>query len=138
MIHAMTNGLRGALLAISVLVAAWFGIGVLQARDTAHATQNLSSGGRLSQARAHQTASELRDAGFLNPDRQVEILRGQLYLNQGNEPAARSLLIRLVKAEPDNLNAWIWLARASVHDLKWFYSAAFRIRQLVPPVPAAR
>lgn len=132
-----SRGVRAGAVVVAVAIAAWFGIGVLQARDTSRATAGLS-GARLTPAQARRTASLLHDAGFLNPDRQVDVLRAQLYLNQGNERAARSLLIRVVRAEPDNLGAWISLARASVHDVRWFYAAAYRIRYLVPPVRSGR
>jgi hypothetical protein len=71
----------------------------------------------------------------LNPDREVDVLRAQLERDQGNLGGARAILDRVVLKEPDNLDAWIWLARSSVGDPKDFYTAAYRVRQLVPPVP---
>jgi hypothetical protein len=129
---------RAAVLAVAVVTGAWFAVGALQARDTRRATAILASGGRLSPASARHTSSLLDGAGFLNPDRQVDVLRAQLDLGQGHELAARSILKRVVVSEPDNLQAWVWLARASVGDLKDFYAAAYRIRQLVPPARPLR
>ena len=123
---------------LAAVVVAWFAIGAVQAIDTSRASNLVSPGSRLSPAAARHAGSLLSSAGFLNPDRSVDVLRSQLDLEQGRPVAARNRLIGLVRSEPDNLDAWIWLARASVGDLRWFYAAAYRIRQLVPPVPAAR
>jgi predicted Zn-dependent protease len=120
-------------LAIALAVAAWFAIGVHQARDVAQATSILAGGGPLRGAQARHASAALHSAAFLNPDRQVDVLRARVYLARGNEAAARTLLGRVVAAEPDYLDAWIWLARSSVGDLKDFYAAAYRIRQLVAP-----
>ena len=55
-----------------------------------------------------------------------------------SQAAARATLKRVVSDESSYLEAWIWLARASVGDLRDFYAAAFRIQQLTPPVRRSR
>jgi hypothetical protein len=124
---------RIALVAVAVLVAAWFALGVRQAHDTSRAMAIVSAG-RPSPAQAKHASELLNAAAFLNPDHQVDVLRARLDLVRGDEPAARALLKRVVAGERFYLDAWIWLARASVGDLRDFYAAAYRIRQLVPPV----
>jgi hypothetical protein len=124
---------RIALVAVAVLVAAWFALGVRQARDTSRAAAIVSAG-RPSPTQAKHASELLNAAAFLNPDRQVDVLRARLDLVRGDEPAARTILKRVVVGERFYLDAWIWLARASVGDLRDFYAAAYRIRQLVPPV----
>jgi predicted Zn-dependent protease len=128
---------RIAALALALAAAAWFAIGVRQAHDLGHAT-SIVSGGRLSASQARRASDLLHSASFLNPDRQVDVLRARVYLGRGNEPEARTLLRRVVAAEPEYLDAWIWLAHASVGDLKDFYAAAFRVTQLVRPARGAR
>jgi predicted Zn-dependent protease len=124
-----------ALAAFAAVVAAWFAMGIRQAHDTDAATAILSANPRLTAAQARHATDLLQAARFLNPDRQVAVLRAQVDAARGDLRGARRILKRVVASEPDNLVAWIALARASVGDLKDFYAAAYRIRQLVPPVP---
>ncbi len=126
-----------ALVVVFALAAtAWFSIGVRQAEDTSQASTIVSSGAPISAAQASQASRLLDAAAFLNPDRVIDALRAQLEQDRGDLGAARTILKRLIKAEPDNLAAWLGLARASVHDLRDFYAAAFAIRHLAPAVPA--
>lgn len=134
----MTRLVPIALAAFAAVVVAWFALGVRQAQDSDAANAILSANGRLTPAQARKAADLLRAAGFLNPDRQVDVLRAQLDLVRGNSAGARRILKRVVTTESSNLQAWIWLAKASVGDLRDFYAAAYRIRQLVPPVPQPR
>ena len=127
--------MRIASLALALVVTAWFALGVRQAIETSDAGAIVAAGARLSPARAQHAAQLLRSAAFLNPDRQVDVLRARADLGRDRRAVARAILERVVASEPDNLEAWIWLARSSVGDLRGFYAAAFRIRQLVPPVP---
>jgi predicted Zn-dependent protease len=124
------------LLVVGALVAtAWFALSVHQAVDTDRATALITS---------HASAAELRRAerlldaaGTLNPDRSVDILRAQLDTDRGDLRGARRIIKRVVASEPDNLEAWLTLARASVHDLRDFYAAAFAIHHLIAPVHRA-
>ena len=127
--------MRVVVLVLAVVAAAWYVLGIRQAQGVNRASSIVSSAGRLDPPRARHASQELRSAAFLNPDRQVAVLRAQLRYDQGDLAGARAILKRVVLSEPDNLQAWILLARASVGDLKDFYAAAYRIRQLVPPVP---
>lgn len=125
---------RIGVLALALVAAAWFAIGVRQARDTSRAASIVSGGAHISASEAHRASDLLSAAAFLNPNRQIDVLRAQVALSRGNEPAARAILKRVVRAEPQYLDAWIWLARASLKDLRDFYFAAYRIKLLVPPV----
>lgn len=127
--------MRVAVLVLAVLAAAWYVLGIRQAQDTNRADAIISSAGRLSAAEAHHASQLLHSAGFLNPDRKVAVLRAELLREQGDLRGSRAILRRVVLSEPDNLQAWIQLAYSSPGDPKDFYAAAYRIRQLVPPVP---
>jgi len=121
--------------ALALVASAWYVIGIRQAHDINRASAIVSSGARLSSAQARHAAALLHDAKFLNPDRQVDLLGAQLNRDQGNLRGARTILKRVVASEPDNLLAWVSLAESSVGDLKDFYAAAYRLRQLAPSVP---
>jgi hypothetical protein len=119
----------------ALALCAWFAIGIRQGHDTDAAGAIITGTSRLDPAQARQAAGLLQSAKLLNPDTQVDVLRAELDLGQGRTLAARRILESVVAKEPDNAVAWEWLARASVNDRREFFLAAFRIRQLVPPVP---
>jgi predicted Zn-dependent protease len=128
---------RGALLALALMMAAWFALGIRQAQDTNRASALVSPGARLTASQARKASDLLDAAGFLNPDRQVEVLRAELRADQGDLSGARSILKGVVRTEPQNLAAWLALARSSAGDVTDFYAAAYAIHHLVPPVPPA-
>lgn len=129
---------RGLALGLALVACAWFVIGIRQAHAVDQATGIVSPGSSLTAADAHHASDLLSSARFLNPDRQVDVLRAEVDAGRGDLPAAREILKQVVKAEPDNLSAWLALAKASVHDTRDFYAAAFAIHTLVPPVPVRR
>jgi predicted Zn-dependent protease len=122
--------LRLALLAGAVIVAAWFGLGWVQARDTGRA-QTLIGAPRLSGAGVRDAESLLNTAGTLNPDRTVDITRAQLYVKLGDPARAVTLLEQITRAEPLNLEAWRQLSIAAftpprTPDRKRVAAQAFR------------
>ena len=131
-----TRFLTVALAIVAAIAAAWFAVAIRQATDLSQASTLVTGTSRLAPSQTRHARALLQSAGQLNPDTQVDILRGELDLGQGDRAAARRILERVVAQEPDNAVAWEWLARASPGDLREFYAAAFRIRQLVPPVPS--
>jgi hypothetical protein len=125
--------LRALLALLAVIVCAWFAIGVRQARDLDHATALLAAGPRISHRHAEQVASLLASARLLNPDRQVDVLRGQLADERGDRLAAERILRRVVAAEPMNAVAWVQLARSATNAATLRLAFA-RLSVLVPPV----
>ena len=122
-------------IAVALAIAAWFAIGARQAIDTDKAASIISSPSPLTLARAAHASSLLHDAGWLNPDREVDILKGRLLLRDGNPAAARAALLTVAKAEPPNAAAWAAFGSASADDRQGFLLALARINALVPPVP---
>lgn len=127
--------LRAAVLAVALVACAWFAIGVRQGNATRDAAALLDGSTRLPAAKARHAAALLHDAGQLNPDLQVDVMRGQLALQQGDTTRSRRILQDVVRSEPENLNGWIWLARSSSADPVTFRRALRRARALVPAVP---
>lgn len=118
----------------AALICAWFALGIRQANDLSQATAIVSATSRPSPDRAQRAASLLHSAGSLNPDRMVDIVRAQLDIAEGRLRSARSTLLRVVAAEPENVVAWTTLARAAVRAPRLFYVAAIHVRELAPPV----
>jgi predicted Zn-dependent protease len=128
-----TGALRLLIAALAVVVCAWFALGVRQAHDLAQATRIIAAG-NLDPVHARQASGLLDGAATLDPDSTVEIMRGYLHLEQGDLPGARKVLLPVVHDEPQNIAAWLALARASLGDLKVgeaAYSALARLRPAV-------
>ena len=116
----------------ALLVAAWFAVGARQALDTSRAAAIAGSSARLDAAQARRADSLLRDAAFLNPDHEVQLLRAQVALAHGERARARQLAASVTRAEPQNAQAWVLLARAS--SRAGFFRALKHVAALVPPV----
>jgi hypothetical protein len=119
--------------AAAVAASAWFVLGVRQARDIGAATAIVSGGSHLSTAQARRANSLLSDAGTLNPDTQVDLLRAQVALGRDERREALKIIRRVNAREPDNIQGWLWLEHAAP-DLTTFYVAAYHILILEPKV----
>jgi predicted Zn-dependent protease len=106
---------RWAMVMGAAVVAAWFGLGWVQARDLGRATA-LISAGKLSAGRAGTAASLLNTAGRLNPDRSVDIARAQLLDDRHELAPALRIMKEVTAAEPLNLEAWRELGVVATHD----------------------
>jgi hypothetical protein len=118
---------RGLLLAFALAGCAWFAVGVRQARDTARAVDAIPPHARLDSASAARAASLLSAAGWLNPDRQVDVLRGQLALDENDPARAERILAQVTKAEPQNLSAWLLMSEATLHRDPPTFALAIRM-----------
>jgi predicted Zn-dependent protease len=123
---------RIGLAVAALLVTAWFALGVYQSRALSHA-RSAGSGGRLTAAQARHADNLLHDAATLNPDRTVDVLRAQVALARGDAARARKILNGVVRREPQDLDAWIALARASTNDVRQRQLALLDILKLAPP-----
>ncbi len=94
-------------------MAAWFALGVRQAVSTDRATAIIDTGRPLVRNQARRADALLAAGGFLNPDRQVTLLRSQVALASGDRSRARQLAASVTRSEPLNAEAWAQLARSS-------------------------
>jgi predicted Zn-dependent protease len=136
MIHGMTVAVRIALVALAVVVAAWFGLGWSQDHQTQRATALVAGGGRLTAHQVRDARSALDSAGTLNPDRAVAVLRGELAIDQGNYVDAIRTLSGVTTSEPLNLTAWaeLGIAAAKAGDRALLAVAGRHIAILIPRV----
>ncbi len=125
-----------ALLVVALGVAAWFAVGIRQAVSTDRASAIITASGTLKPGQARHAESLLSAAAFLNPDRQVNLLRSQAALEQGDLSRARRLAVTVTRNEPLNAEAWAQLARASRSAA--FAAALRHVTELVPPVKPQR
>jgi predicted Zn-dependent protease len=129
---------HAAVLVLALLACAWFVLGIRQAHELASAASIVSQQRPPTAAQARTAGSQLRSAAELNPDLEVDVLRGRLALARGNPPAARRILESVTRREPQNLEAWLWLARASAGAPATFQLAVARFHQLLPHVRPTR
>lgn len=127
---------RYPLALLALLVAAWFGVSWYQAQQTGKASALVNAGGRLSAAQEREARDALNAAGNLNPDLMVEVLRGQLALDQGRYRTAIRVLGSVTAREPLNLTAWaeLGIAAAKAGDSQALATAGRHIAILIPPV----
>jgi predicted Zn-dependent protease len=132
----MTVAVRIALVAVAVVVAAWFGLAWNQDHQTQRATALVAGGGRLTASQAREARSALDSARTLNPDRAVQTLRGELAIDQGDYVDAIRLLSGVTAREPLNLTAWaeLGIAAAKTGDRALLAVAGRHIAVLIPRV----
>lgn len=120
---------------IALAACVWFALGVRQAVSLSRAEAIIDAHPFTNAARASEVESLLNEAATLNPDRQVAIARTQILLERRHELAARRTITAVTRAEPQNVEAWIWLAHASGTDPNLFRYALQRVRDLEPLGP---
>jgi hypothetical protein len=123
-----------ALAAIGALVvAAWFYVGTRQTSDLAGAGAIANAAGsHLSAADARRARSLLHSAAFLNPDRQVDLVRSRVALKSGDQPLAYRLASSVTRAEPMNALAWEYAFQSAPNQAARNV-ALHRIAALLPP-----
>ncbi len=125
---------RTACALVALIIAGWFVIGVRQAHGINAATAIITRSSTLSPSDARRADALLHEAKLLNPDQQVNILRGAVSLRSGHPLAAQRILLGVIHAEPQNLEAWLSLARAATRNEHLFTLALDQVRRLEPLV----
>jgi hypothetical protein len=124
---------RGLLIAVALLAAAWFGLGIRQATEIAAATSIVSTGRHLSPGEAGRARGLVATAAMLNPDSTPDLLRAQLDRDQADLGGARRILSRVVAREPENVAAWSALALSDAGSPATAARAWRNLLWLVPP-----
>jgi hypothetical protein len=96
----------------ALVVAAWFALGARESHEL-NTVSSIVSAGHLTAQQAKHADDLLQSAGTLNPDHQVQLLRGQVALATGDLAAAQRIILHVAGEEPDNIDAWAELARAA-------------------------
>jgi len=125
---------RLAAISFAIVACAWFALGTQQARDVSRASAIAETSGSLSAGQAARANSLLAGASTLNPDRQIDLLRGIVALDRNQGSRARHIFDRLTRQEPSNINAWVLLAEAG-HDDRALLERALAHVALLDPGP---
>ena len=133
--HSCVAVVRASIVALAVLVCAWFALAARAAHDTARVTAIVSAPGRLTAAQAAHARSLLDAASTLNPDSSVDLLRAQVALERHQNGAAVRMILNVTDREPMNLQAWVALARATLNrNPSLLELAVHHIGRLAPQV----
>jgi hypothetical protein len=127
---------RIACVLAALVVSAWFALGVRQAIDTSRAAAIANETAHPTAAQVRTVASLARHARFLNPDKEPDVLLGQAEAEAGQLRRARAVLEGVTRSEPQNIEAWAWLARSAGPDLPLLFRAVARLHALEPRRPA--
>ena len=113
--------------AVAAITCAWFVISAKQAHDVDAANSILTTSSKpLTAHQRRETASLIAAAGFLYPGQDVPILKARYFLTIGQDSRARSALVGITRAEPDNLTAWIQVGALAVVQPQAFSVANYR------------
>jgi predicted Zn-dependent protease len=131
----MPTLVRASLLAVAIVICAWFVLGFIQARDTGRATALINRTAALGAGDVARARSLIRSAGTLNPDLTVDTLRGELALDQNQNRRAARIIGSVTRSEPMNIAAWVLLAEATQHrDERTFALAVRTVGKLEPTI----
>jgi predicted Zn-dependent protease len=122
---------------LALIVSAWFGLGFYQAQKTGKAAAVIGGGtARLNPHQVQTARAELSSAATLNPDRMVDLLRGELAADQHHYAEAIRILQPLTAREPLNLTAWAQLGFAAARsgNRQVLAVAGRHVAMLIPPV----
>jgi predicted Zn-dependent protease len=128
---------RVAIVSAAVIVCLWFALGARQAIDLSRATAITQGSSALSPGQARRADELLSAASTLNPDRQVDVVRGIVALARNQSSLATTILRRVTREEPMNLQGWVYLAQADLGHGGEFKHAVAQIGFL-DPAPKAR
>ena len=136
------RAIKAGSVCLALVVAAWFGLGAWQTDNLNRAETIINAQTHTTAARARKAESLLDDAATLNPDRTVEIDRIHILLERNDVAAARGIAGELIRAEPQNLGTWIWVAHVGLagngSQRQLFELAARHISELDPQDTVAR
>ena len=120
---------------LAVVACAWFALGIREGHDADQVTRALAGAGRLDSAQVARLSRLLDHAGTLNPDRNVDVLRAGLENHAGDDAAAVRTLSTVVRAEPQDIDAWQLMALVAGRlNPALSRAAAARVHALAPPV----
>jgi predicted Zn-dependent protease len=107
---------RLLLAACAILAIAWVGVLVRDHYVGESAANTLLYQTDLSDRAFEHHMDRLQDSRFLNPSSSADLVRTTYYLVRGRTRAAARVAERLVRAEPENVDAWRLLWEATRAD----------------------
>lgn len=122
---------RGLAVLVAIIVAGWFGLSARQAHDISAAEGILANVSNPNPGQARHVTALLRSAATLNPDLEVDVLRGDLAAGEGERERASQIFSSVTRREPLNLEAWYDLANVTTDH----HSLSLALRQIAALAP---
>jgi hypothetical protein len=124
---------RGALVVVAVLALGWLGVLYRDHRVGQDAADAIHYQPGLPRGEFERQLERLQGAQLLNPDRYWDLTRARYLLLRDRPRRALRTAKRLVRQEPDNLDAWLLVYKAtSVVDPSRSDAALEEIARLNP------
>jgi hypothetical protein len=124
---------RLLLAACAILVLAWVGVLVRDHYVGGAAAEALLYNQNLSDREFERNIQRMADSRFLNPGSSADLARGTYYLVRGRPRAAARVAEGLVRSEPENVDGWQLLWRATRDtDPARSEEAAAQVKRLNP------
>jgi hypothetical protein len=131
--------LRGALVLVALLAIGWFGVLYRDRRVGQAAADVIFYQPGLPAAEFERQLERLRGARLLDPDRYWDFTRARYLLLRDRPVRALRTANGLVRAEPDNLDAWIIVHEAALEvDPRRAARALTEISRLNPRLSGRR
>jgi hypothetical protein len=124
---------RAGLALVALLALLWLGVATRDLFLQRSALNHLSFHLGVSPAEFDRRMHDLRRADLLNPDESNRLYRASFYVDHGRFGPGRALAEEAVRSEPDNIDAWAVLLRATTgHDPARAAQALAEVRRLNP------
>jgi hypothetical protein len=124
---------RFILAALATSALLWFALSLRSAKAESRAFVVGYTPGRLGGARLDGALADAREARRLQADAPAKLLEWRLlWRAQPRSAAPDRVLLDVVRSEPDNYEAWFYLARTA-HGQRLVRRARARLRELHPP-----
>jgi hypothetical protein len=128
---------RAATVLVAIIFAGWFGLSTWQAHNVNAVEAILANANGPSPAQARHASALLSSAATLNPDREVDLLRGELAFSLGDRQRATQIFLNVARTEPSNLEAWYGAANATTVP-RTLRMVLLHIKALDPPLDRRR
>jgi tetratricopeptide (TPR) repeat protein len=125
---------RIAVALVAVLVVAWLGVMLRDARLLSSAVE--ASGRLQAPGDAERAAADFRAARLLNPDTAPDVGLALLLQTEGRREQATALLEDVLEREPENLTAWGLLYNVARTEDPATARRAFEARRRLDPIRA--
>lgn len=102
---------RVLLAVLALAVCAWFAVGIRQAHQSDAAAAIVGAAGGQSAADLARAQRLIDSADFLYPGQDIANLRAEQLLEQRRYDRAAPVIASIVRAEPQNLQGWIDVAK---------------------------
>jgi predicted Zn-dependent protease len=124
---------RAILIAVALAAIGWLGVLYRDVRVGQAAADTIVGAARISDADLDHQMSRLDDATLLNPSRSWDTLSATFLLLHDRPRQALRAANGVARAEPDNAEAWLVVARAAEHvDPPRARQAVAELRRLNP------